>query len=75
MSDKEEQMSQSQLDDLVLENDAGARNPSSKIASAILIGGALLWSLFQLSLETEIRYMLNFSDNHIRSVHLAFAIF
>ena len=68
----------SELDDLVIESDAGARNPYSPIAKAVLLGTAFLWSLFQLWIASPIQFSLNLfilNNTETRSIHLAFAIF
>ncbi len=84
------QLSQSDLEDLVIESDAGARNPTSAIAAKILLGTALLWSLFQLAIASPQYYDLvswiNSFDlsfftleilgsDKSRRIHLALAVF
>lgn len=77
---KKAKLTESDLKDLVIESDAGARNPSSKIAAGILAGGAFLWSLFQLWIASPIQFdigigALILNDTETRAIHLAFAIF
>ena len=69
--------SDSELDDLVASSDTGGRNPSG-LTKQILLGTALLWSLFQLWIASPIPFVLGFgvfNDTEARSIHLAFAVF
>jgi TRAP-type uncharacterized transport system fused permease subunit len=75
-------MSESELQDLVIESDMGARKPSG-FPSVILIALALLWSFFQLWIASPIPYS-NFvvqvlkipviDSTYSRYIHLAFAL-
>lgn len=74
----EKQSNLSKLEDLVIENDAGARDPSSKVAAFVLLGGAFLWSLFQLWISSPLQFSIGvfiLNDTETRSIHLAFAVF
>ena len=66
-----------ELQDLVAQADTGGRNPSG-LTKRILLGAALVWSLFQLWIASPIPFMVGFgvfNDTEARSVHLAFAVF
>jgi TRAP transporter 4TM/12TM fusion protein len=66
------------LSDLVAATDTGARNPDNKAAKLVLLGVALLWSLFQLWYASPLPFMLNIfilNDTQARAIHLGFAIF
>lgn len=84
MVDKAEktEMSDSQLQDLVIESDSGARKPSG-VAAFLLLGGALCWSLFQLWIASPLPYtefatdalgIPIFNSTYARYVHLTFAL-
>lgn len=63
--------------DLVIEKDTGARDPHGP-ARYVLLGTALLWSLFQLWISSPLPFEFNifiFNDTESRAIHLAFAIF
>ncbi len=65
------------LQDLVAQADTGGRNPRG-IVKQLLLGAALLWSLFQLWIASPIPFMVGigvFNDTEARSIHLAFAVF
>ena len=75
-------MSSDDIQDLVIESDSGARKPRG-IAMYVLLGGALLWSLFQLWIASPFPYVSFFSDTlgipiftstYSRYIHLAFAL-
>ncbi|MGB8434080.1 MAG: TRAP transporter permease [Burkholderiales bacterium] len=69
--------SDQQLSDLVAQADTGGRNPHG-IVKQVLLGVALLWSLFQLWIASPIPFAVGigvFNDTEARSIHLAFAIF
>ncbi|WP_455385908.1 TRAP transporter permease [Acidihalobacter prosperus] len=73
----EQTPSREELEDLIAETDTGARKPGP-LASKILIGVALAWSLFQLWFASPLPYIFNFAVfnyTEARSIHLAFAIF
>ncbi|WP_299617505.1 TRAP transporter permease [Pelagibius sp.] len=70
-------MSDEELQDLVASTDTGARNPVGP-AGKIILGAALLWSLFQLWIASPLPFVIGiavFNDWDSRSIHLAFAIF
>jgi TRAP transporter 4TM/12TM fusion protein len=65
------------LSDLVAQADTGGRNPHG-VVKQVMLGVALLWSLFQLWIASPIPFMIGigvFNDTQARSIHLAFAIF
>ena len=71
------------LQDFLIENDSGARKPG-KLGNTIIIGVALLWSLFQLWFASPFAYhdffttTLNIpvlNSSSARLFHLAFAVF
>jgi TRAP-type uncharacterized transport system fused permease subunit len=65
------------LQDLIAENDTGARQPTGMTA-LILLYVAVAWSLFQLWLASPLPYIVSFgvfNSTEARSIHLAFAVF
>jgi TRAP transporter 4TM/12TM fusion protein len=65
------------LQDLVAQADTGGRNPRG-VVKQVLLGTALIWSLFQLWIASPIPFMVGFgvfNDTEARSIHLAFAVF
>ncbi|NQU69535.1 MAG: TRAP transporter permease, partial [Rhodospirillales bacterium] len=68
------------LHDIVAEADTGARAPGGA-SSAIIVGTALLWSLFQLWYASPLPFLVArygvavLNDTQARSIHLAFAVF
>ncbi len=65
------------LQDLIAENDTGARQPTGMTA-IILLYVAVAWSLFQLWLASPLPYIVSFgvfNSTEARSIHLAFAVF
>lgn len=65
------------LQDLIAENDTGARQPTGMTAR-ILLYVAVAWSLFQLWLASPLPYIFSFgvfNSTEARSIHLAFAVF
>jgi len=65
------------LDELVASSDTGGRHPGP-IATRLLFGVALIWSLFQLWFASPLPFAVGigvFNDTEARSIHLAFAIF
>ena len=65
------------LQDLIAENDTGARQPSG-LTAKILLWLAVAWSLFQLWLASPLPFIFNFgvlNSTEARSIHLAFAVF
>ncbi|GAA6208838.1 TRAP transporter permease [Cognatishimia sp. WU-CL00825] len=74
MTDK---LHQEELDDLIAENDTGARDPSG-LAKKIVLGVALLWPLYQLYMASPLPFVTGLGlidDSQQRSIHLAFALF
>lgn len=74
-------MSKEALQDLIVESDHGARRPSRTVA-LIIMGTALLWSLFQLWIASPLPFMLAnvlhipvLDETKSRYIHLAFALF
>ncbi|MEQ8450315.1 MAG: TRAP transporter permease [Nitratireductor sp.] len=68
---------QGDLDDLIAENDTGARDPSGT-ARAILFVVALLWPLYQLYVASPLPFVTGIGlidDSQQRALHLAFALF
>jgi TRAP-type uncharacterized transport system fused permease subunit len=64
------------IQDLVLDNDAGARRPSGFTLNVIL-GVAFLWSMFQLWIASPLPFALNIfvlDGTKSRYIHLAFAL-
>ncbi|MEQ8397837.1 TRAP transporter permease [Thalassobaculum sp.] len=69
------------LEDLVASSDTGSRNPVGPVG-VFLAGYALVWSLFQLYIASDIPFFLTdvlgvnlvFNSDEARSVHLAFAL-
>jgi TRAP transporter 4TM/12TM fusion protein len=78
---KTAKITDSELQDLVVESDSGARRPSG-ITAKILLVTALSWSLFQLWTASPLPYtdLANFlnipvlNSTYIRYIHLAFAL-
>ena len=73
----EEAISDQELQEMVAQTDSGARNPAG-VASKLLFGVALAWSLFQLWVASPIPFLVGFgvfNDTEVRAIHLAFAIF
>jgi TRAP transporter 4TM/12TM fusion protein len=65
------------VQEMVAEADVGAREPKG-ITGKVILGVALLWSLFQLWYAAPLQYMLGFGifdSTEARSVHLGFALF
>ncbi|MCP5408393.1 MAG: TRAP transporter permease [Chromatiaceae bacterium] len=63
--------------DLVSQVDTGAREPGG-VAGKVLLGTALVWSLFQIWYASPLPFYFEFgvfNTSQARSVHLAFAIF
>ncbi|MEO1193351.1 MAG: TRAP transporter permease [Pseudomonadota bacterium] len=70
-------MSQDELDSLVASSDTGGRTPPGG-TGMIVLGVALLWSLFQLWYASPLPFMTGFgvfNDTEARSIHLSFALF
>ncbi len=69
-------LSQQELEDLVIQNDTGARKPNSKLVRNTLFWLAIAWSLFQLWTASPLQYVIGASvmnDSQVRIIHLAFA--
>lgn len=70
------------LDDLIAENDTGARSPAG-FEGKLIAGVALLWSIFQIYIASNIPFTLTnltgvnftFNSDEARAIHLAFAFF
>lgn len=74
MTDKEHQ---AELDDLIAENDTGARHPDG-VAKHIVLICALAWPLYQLYMASPLPFVtgvLLIDDSQQRAIHLAFALF
>ncbi len=68
---------QEELDDLIAENDTGARDPSG-IAKKIVLGVALFWPVYQLYMASPLPFTTGIGlidDSQQRAIHLAFALF
>ncbi|MEM6481220.1 MAG: TRAP transporter fused permease subunit, partial [Pseudomonadota bacterium] len=68
---------QEELDDLIAENDTGARDPSG-LTRKIVLGVALLWPLYQLYMASPLPFATGIGlidDSQQRAIHLAFALF
>ncbi|MEQ8814587.1 MAG: TRAP transporter permease [Thalassobaculum sp.] len=80
-SERDARHAEIDLQDLVASSDTGSRNPTGPIG-VFLAGLALVWSLFQLYISSDIPYALTdllkinviFNSDEARSVHLAFAL-
>ncbi|MEW6165621.1 MAG: TRAP transporter permease [Pseudomonadota bacterium] len=71
------ELSGDELRQIVAEADTGGRKPRG-VAAGILVGLALLWSLFQLWFASPLPFVVGFgvfNDTEARSLHLAFAVF
>ena len=65
-------------EDLVAENDTGARNPLNPTSKLILFAVPLIWTLFQLWYASPLPFSIGigvFNDTEARAIHLAFAVF
>ena len=75
-------LSNEELQELVSSTDTGGRSPSG-LTKKILLGTALLWSLFQLWIASPLPFIFSsltglnivLNSTEERSVHLAFALF
>ncbi|MEM7731677.1 MAG: TRAP transporter permease [Pseudomonadota bacterium] len=68
---------QDELDDLIAENDTGARDPSG-LARKIVLGVAIFWPIYQLYMASPLPFVTGFGlidDSQQRAIHLAFALF
>ena len=71
------ELTDEELKQIVAEADTGGRKPTG-VAAAVLVVGALVWSLFQLWYASPLPFSLGFgvfNDTEARSIHLAFAVF
>ncbi|WP_417698246.1 TRAP transporter permease [Psychromonas sp.] len=76
------EMDDKALQDMVAANDTGARIPKGW-QGAVLLGTALIWSLFQLWIASPLPFydwpiigsFGIFNDTEVRAIHLGFAIF
>jgi TRAP transporter 4TM/12TM fusion protein len=65
-----------ELDDLIAENDTGARNPSG-LSKRIIFAVALCWPLYQLYMASPLPFVTGIGlidDSQQRAIHLAFAL-
>jgi len=72
-----EKLHQEQLDDLIAENDTGARDPSGW-ARLLILGVAILWPIYQLYMASPLPFVTGIGlidDSQQRAIHLAFALF
>jgi TRAP transporter 4TM/12TM fusion protein len=69
-------MSDKQLQDLVASTDTGARTPAG-LAAKVILGAALIWSLFQLWIASPLPFIFGgvFNTTESRSIHLALSVF
>jgi len=72
-----EKTHQQELDDLIAENDTGAREPSG-MARKLVLGIAIFWPIYQLYMASPLPFstgILLIDDSQQRAIHLAFALF
>ncbi|MDO8887268.1 MAG: TRAP transporter permease [Hydrogenophaga sp.] len=74
-----ENVAEIDVNKLVEENDTGGRQPGPAVAK-LLMGVALVWSLFQLWIASPLPYLVSnlmpvLNDTQTRAIHLAFAVF
>ncbi|MEM9633735.1 MAG: TRAP transporter permease [Pseudomonadota bacterium] len=65
-----------ELDDLIAENDTGARNPSG-LSKRVIFAVALCWPLYQLYMASPLPFVTGIGlidDSQQRAIHLAFAL-
>ncbi|WP_169544645.1 TRAP transporter permease [Sneathiella aquimaris] len=80
MSDKlnkEGPLSNEELEDLVASTDTGGRTPDNAFIVKLMMGLALVWSVWQIWIASPLPYIFNFgvfSGKEARPVHLAFSI-
>jgi len=66
-----------ELDDLIAENDVGARDPSGA-ALYLFLTVAVIWPVFQLYMASPLPFLTGIGlidDSQQRAIHLAFALF
>ncbi|TEA77116.1 TRAP transporter permease [Allopusillimonas ginsengisoli] len=71
------QQTNAHLEQLVADVDRGGRNVGG-ITGAVLFGGAIIWSLFQLWTASPLPFTFNFgifNDTEARALHLGIAMF
>lgn len=76
-NEKNRPLSDAELQDLVASTDTGGRHPTGT-ARRVLLGAALVWSLFQLWIASPIPFLLGVgvvSQTDARAIHLALALF
>ncbi|KZK84524.1 DctM-like transporter [Pseudovibrio sp. Ad13] len=72
-----DQKHQNELQDLIAENDTGARDPSG-LAKYLIFAVGLLWPLYQLYMASPLPFSTGIGlidDTQQRAIHLAFALF
>jgi len=80
MSDKLNQdgpLSAEELEDLVASTDTGGRTPENANIVKLMMGLALVWSLWQVWIASPLPFIFNFgvfSGKEARPIHLAFSI-
>ena len=70
-------LDEQELQEMVAASDTGARIPDGW-QGKVLLGAALIWSLFQLWIASPLPYIFRigvFNATEARSIHLAFAMF
>lgn len=70
--------SKNHLQELLAENDTGARHPTGSFSRKVLFAIPLIWTLFQLWYASPLPFVFNLfvlNDTEARSIHLGFAIF
>ncbi len=78
MSTDNDNQSAEVAEDIVAENDTGARKPLDPTAKLILFAVPLIWTLFQLWYASPLPFSIGigvFNDTEARAIHLAFAVF
>ncbi|MBE9487064.1 MAG: TRAP transporter permease [Chloroflexi bacterium] len=75
---KENIKTDDELQEMIAETEAGARNPTGVFPKKILFAVPLIWTIFQLWYASPLPFLFNFfviNDTEARAIHLAFAIF
>lgn len=89
MNNTNNQNTEQTLQEMVMSNDSGGRDPVSEFSRKVLIWGAILWSLFQIYYASPLPFLLQgwinkiglqsisvmVDDTRARSIHLSFALF
>lgn len=80
-ADRTIQMTQEELQDLVIETESGARRPSNKLVMGAMIFLALAWAMFQLWIASPLPYVAAehlgipvLDDTKTRAIHLTFGL-